>query len=102
MKNPKTIAIVVLALVVLGVGFLFFRSPKPIIEIKAETLVDIGPFPLVNTWVTSTTVTVLLIVVAYFATRNLSLVPKGLQNAVEGVVEAFYNICVNTAGLENA
>jgi F-type H+-transporting ATPase subunit a len=102
MKNPKTLVIVLLALVLLGVGFLFFRSPKPIIEIKAETLVDVGPVPLVNTWVTSTMVTIVLILLAYFATRKLNLIPSGLQNAVEGVVEAFYNICVNTAGPENA
>ncbi len=102
MKNPRTLVIVLLAVVLLGVGVFFFRSPKPIIEIKAETLTEIGPFKVVNTWVTSTTVTILLIVVAYFATRRLSLVPQGLQNAVEGVVEAFYNICVNTAGPANA
>ena len=53
MKNPKTLAIVVGALALLVVGFLFFRSPKPIIEIKAETITDFGPFPLVNTYVTS-------------------------------------------------
>lgn len=102
MKNPKTIAIAVLALVFVGVGFLFFRGPKPIIEIKAETLADIGPFPLVNTYVTSLTVVVVLIVLALLATRNMTLVPKGLQNAVEWVVETFYTICVNTAGPENA
>ena len=101
MKNPKTIVIAVLALVFIGVGFLFFRGPKPIIEIKAETLADIGPFPLVNTYVTSTLVVITVITLAYFATRNMSLIPKGLQNAVEAVVDAMYTICINTAGPEN-
>ena len=102
MKNPKTIAIAVLALAFIGVGFLFFRGPKPIIEIKAETLAEIGPFPLVNTYVTSVTVVIVLIVLALLATRNMTLVPKGLQNFVEAIVDAFYTICVNTAGPENA
>lgn len=102
MKNPKTIAIAVLALVFVGVGFLFFRGPKPIIEIKAETLAEFGPFPLVNTYVTSVTVVIVLIVVALLATRKMTLVPKGLQNFVEAIVDAFYTICVNTAGPENA
>ena len=101
MKNPKTIAIVIGALVFTGVGFLFFKSPKPLIEIKAETIVDIGPFPLVNTYVTSLTVVILLIVLAYFATRKMSLIPGGLQNVVEAVMEALYNICINTAGEKN-
>lgn len=101
MKNPKTLAIVVGTLVLLGVGFLFFRSPKPIIEIKAETITDIGPFPLVNTYVTSLMVVIVLALLAFVATRKISLIPGGLQNVVEAVMEAMYNICVNTAGEKN-
>jgi F-type H+-transporting ATPase subunit a len=97
-KNPRTIATVIGALVLLAVGFLFMRGPKPIIEIKAEKLADIGPFPLVNTYATSLLVVVVLITVAYFATRRMSLIPSGLQNVVEAVVEAMYNICISTAG----
>lgn len=102
MKNPRTIAIVVGTLALLAIGLLFFRSPKPIIEIKAEKLTDVGPFPLVNTYLTSVIVVILLIVIAKLATRNLSLVPRGLQNAVEAVADALYTICINTAGEKNA
>jgi len=101
LKIPKTLAIVIGALALVMVGFLFFRSPKPLIEIKAETIADIGPFPLVNTYVTSLMVVVVLIVVAFLATRKINLIPSGLQNAVEGVMEAFYTICINTAGEKN-
>ncbi len=101
MKSPKTLAIVIGALALLLVGFLFFRSPKPIIEIKAETITEIGPFPLVNTYVTSLTVVIVLAIVAFLATRHIELVPRGLQNVVEAVMEAFYNICINTAGEKN-
>jgi len=100
-RNPRTIAVTVGALLLLGVGFLFFRGPKPHIEIKAETLFEVGPFPVVNTWVTSVTVVILLIVVAWYSTRNLALIPRGIQNAVEAVAEALYNICINTAGEKN-
>ena len=98
MKNPKTLAIVLGALVLLAVGFLFFRSPKPIIEIKAETITDIGPFPLVNTYVSSLLTVIVLSVVAFLATRKINIIPHGLQNVVESIMEAFYNICINTAG----
>ena len=101
MKNPKTIAIVIGALGLIGVGFLFFKSPKPLIEIKAETITDIGPFPLVNTYLTSTMVVLVLIVIAFIATRKISLIPHGLQNVVEAVMEALYNICISTAGEKN-
>jgi len=102
LKNPKTILISVGALVLLGVGFLFVRGPKPIIEIKAEKLADIGPFPLVNTYLTSTVVVIVISLLAIWMTRNITLIPQKLQNVLEAVVEAMYTICINTAGPENA
>jgi F-type H+-transporting ATPase subunit a len=102
LKNPKTILIAIGALVLIGIGFLFFRSPKPHIEIKAETLAEIGPFPIVNTWVTSLLVIAVITLIAFLATRSIKLIPSGLQNIVEAVMEALYNICINTAGEKNA
>lgn len=101
MKNPKTFAIAVVAIALLGFGFFFVRGPKPHIEIKAETLFELGPFPVVNTWVTALLVLVVIITIVTIATRNLTLIPTGLQNAVEAVAEALYNICINTAGEQN-
>jgi F-type H+-transporting ATPase subunit a len=100
-KNPKVIAAAIGALVLLSIGFLFFRSPKPSIDIKAEKLTSFGPFPLVNTYTTSIMVVIVIAVIALFATRKLDLIPRGLQNAVEAVMEALYNLCVATAGEKN-
>jgi len=100
-RNPKAIAAGLGTLVLLVVGFLFFRSPKPVIEIKAERIAEFGPFPLVNTYTTSIMVVIVIAVVALLATRKLELVPRGLQNAVEAVMEALYNLCVVTAGEKN-
>jgi F-type H+-transporting ATPase subunit a len=102
LKNPRTILITAGALALLGIGFLFFRGPKPIIEIKAEKLADLGPFPLVNTYVTSLLVVAVIAGLAWLATRHLHIIPRGLQNAVEAVVDIMYTICVNTAGEKHA
>ena len=102
MKNPKTLLIAVGAIVLLLVGFLFFRGPKPIVEIKAETLAEFGPFPLVNTYVTSTLVVIVIAALAFWMTRNISLIPTKLQNVIESIVETMYTICINTAGPQNA
>lgn len=102
MKNPKVILGVLGTVLLIGVGFFLFRGPKPIIEIKAETLIDIGPFPLVNTYVSSVFAVIVLIVVAWRATRKLGLIPGRLQGAVESLVEAMYNICVSAAGEKHA
>ncbi|NIO67497.1 MAG: hypothetical protein GTN71_00155, partial [Anaerolineae bacterium] len=44
------------------------------------------PNTLPATWLTM----LLLIAVSFFATRKMNLVPSGLQNAVEAIVEMFY------------
>lgn len=98
----RTIGIVVGALLLVGVGFFFLRSPKPTIEIKAETLWSIGFFDITNTLFTAWIVVIFLLVVAYFATRRMELIPSGLQNAAEAVVEALYDLVVNTAGDKHA
>ena len=102
MRKPRTLAITVGALVVVLGGFLFLRAPKPIIELKAETLFSIGPFDVTNTYVTSWLVIIFLVGLAYFATRRLEIVPRGVQNLFEAVIEAIWNLVVNTAGEKNA
>ncbi|MCH7811461.1 MAG: F0F1 ATP synthase subunit A [Chloroflexi bacterium] len=89
-------------LLLVGVGFFFLRSPKPNIEIKAETLWSIGFFDITNTLFTAWIVVIFLLVVAYLVTRRMELIPSGWQNAAEAVVEALYNLVVNTAGEKHA
>ena len=107
-KNPRGILIAIGVLAVVFGGFWFVRGPKPIIEIKGEPLAtwgDYGDFmtpTLLNTTVSGVVVSIIIMVLAWFATKNLSLIPRGLQNALEGVVEALYSICVQMAGEKNA
>ena len=48
--------------------------------------------PISNTLVASLITTVVLIVIAYFATKNIKEVPKGLQNLFEVIIEALFNM----------
>lgn len=104
MKNPKALLIALVSVLVIVGGFFFVRGPKPIIEIKGEPLQtwgDYGDFmtpKLLNTTLSGVIVAILIMILAYFATRNLKLIPTGLQNAVEGVTEALYNVCTQMAG----
>jgi F-type H+-transporting ATPase subunit a len=50
---------------------------------------------------TSWIVVAFLIIAVYFATRRWEMVPRGVQNVVEAVVEAFYNLVVSVAGEKN-
>jgi len=98
LRKFRTLAIILaLAILILG-GFLFLRAPKPIIELKAETIFSIGPFNVTNTYITSWIVIIFISLFAYAATRRMSLIPRGIQNLFEAIIEAIYNLVVNTAG----
>jgi len=90
----------VLALVV--VGFLFFRLPQPILELRAETLFSIGPVAITNTILTSWVMVALISLITILGTRKLTLVPTGwFQNLFEALIEGFGNIVNGVAGEQN-
>ena len=97
----RTFGIVASAILLVVIGFIFLRGPKPQIEIKAETLWTIGFFEITNTLFTAWIIIAILVVVAILATRNMRYVPSGLQNVMEAIVEALYTLCVNTVGEKN-
>lgn len=99
LSRGKLVAIALVAVSVFG--FIFFRGPTPHITIKPETLFHAGPVGITNTMATSWLVVAALIVAVFLATRRWELVPSGVQNVVEAVVEAFYNLVVSVAGEKN-
>ena len=96
--KPRIPVIVLLALAGFLVGFVFFRGPTPHIAIKPETLFHVGGIAVTNTMLTSWLVVATLIIIVFLSTRRWELVPTGVQNVVEAVVEAFYNLVINVAG----
>jgi F-type H+-transporting ATPase subunit a len=98
LRRFRTLAIILALVILVLAGFLFLRAPKPIIELKAETIFSIGPFNVTNTYITSWLVIIFISIFAYVATRRMSLVPRGIQNLFEAIVEAVYNLVVSTAG----
>jgi F-type H+-transporting ATPase subunit a len=70
-------------------------APEEIrLPFNAPVFRDRVPNTLPTTWLSM----VVLIVVAYFATRKMELLPSGFQNAVEAIVEMFYNFVEGVAG----
>ncbi|HWN97043.1 MAG TPA: F0F1 ATP synthase subunit A [Methylomirabilota bacterium] len=57
----------------------------------AAPVFQIGPIQFTNSMVVTWVVAALLILVAQLATRKVQLVPQGLQNFVEWLVEGMYN-----------
>ena len=62
----------------------------PEISLAAERVFEIFGFPIANTVIASWLTMLILVVISLLATRNMKLVPTGLQNVVEMVLEMFY------------
>ncbi|MDO5095000.1 MAG: F0F1 ATP synthase subunit A [Peptostreptococcaceae bacterium] len=64
----------------------------------SEDIPLIGGFRLTETLVVMWGISLFLIISAYLLTRNFQKVPKGVQNAVEVLVGAIYNLTASTMG----
>lgn len=88
MSGRNRIALIAVVLIVLGIiARLVFPTGDPVVSVKAEDLLP----NFTNSMLVTIFVDIFLIVVAFLATRNMQLVPRGLQNVVEAVIEALFN-----------
>jgi F-type H+-transporting ATPase subunit a len=111
-KKGRISIIVLFLLVFAGIGaFLFRIADPPHVVLPPEALVSIGGeveegkavsgFPITNTMITAWITIIVLGLVSYFATRKMKLVPKGLQNVIESLIEFMSNFVDGIAGPEN-
>ena len=79
-------------------------AEKLIEEPIAENFLGLGPLYLVNTMPTLAVTLVLLGVIAFFTNRSLKksqntdLVPRGIGNVMESILEVLYNLTEGSAG----
>ncbi len=97
MKN-KALIYVAGALILLVLGVMFLKFELPVVSVSAETLWTVGGFRITNAYFTSVVVTLLIIIVAFLGTRNLEMIPSGLQNVLEMIVEGLYNLTEGVSG----
>ena len=90
--NPRVLGTVAAVLAVLILSRILFPVPLPGIQLPAEPIHLFGDVVVPNTGIALVITDIILLVLAYFATRNMTLVPSGLQNVVEFTIEAFYNL----------
>ena len=68
------------------------------IQIPPEVIFSIGPLPVTNallgTWISS----IALLLIFFFGTRRRDLIPSGMQNMVEWIVEYLLNLTEGVAG----
>ncbi|MBO9325127.1 MAG: F0F1 ATP synthase subunit A [Roseiflexus sp.] len=91
-------------LLVLGIVLYIIgvRSTKLHISVAAEPVFCLGGvratletcasgFPITNSLITTVIVLIIFFIVILAGTRNMQLIPRGFQNTLEVLVEAFYN-----------
>ena len=114
LRNPKILIalIAVLALFIAGLaggalgekfGGGFLGSSLPHLQLAAEKVTADEQFPgftITNTMIATWMTIVVLLVLAFLATRKLSEVPRGFQNVFEAIFEYFINLGTNIAGKE--
>lgn len=90
------------AIVLIIVGSLLLRFELPVVSVSAEHLPgwNIGGLPITNSYLTSWAVIIVIIVVVFLGTRNMQLIPSGLQNIIEIIVETLYNLTESVSGRE--
>src|SRR3981081_542880 len=69
-------------------------TPQP----PAEVLFDIGFMPVTNSILTAWVVIAILVLFAYFSTRNMKRLPSGAQNFWELIIELWVGISEQTMG----
>ena len=94
------------ALVLIIGGFILVKPPTPSIVIAAEPIVDLGGYTITNTILSFWVILVLLtglVLLLYRRLRNVeeAMVPSGLQNVVEALLDAFMNVVSLVAGEKN-
>lgn len=103
LKNPRLwIAIIAFFAAGIALKFLVPFSPAAVrasVAIAPEILFFLpGGFPISPTLITLLIVFVILVVFAFLSTRNMKLVPGGLQNFVEFIMEQLVNLFTGIAG----
>lgn len=110
-KKGRISIIAIVCIIIVAVGAILVRIPDPPhVVLPPEAIVSIGGevehgeavsgFPITNTMITAWITIIVLGLVGYFATRKMKLVPTGLQNIVEAVMETMINFVNSVAGEE--
>ncbi len=95
----KKIGVLVVILALFG-GGMFFPVKMPHVQLPAEPVAHLGFFTLTNTVTAAWASIIVLGLLFYFASRRMQMVPSGVQNLGEVVIEALSGMCETVAGRE--
>ena len=68
------------------------------ISLAAEKIAHLGKMPITNSMTANWIATIILVIFALIATKKLNLVPKGIQNVAEFIVESLLGLVDSVIG----
>ena len=101
----------ILFILVMGLGVILFPTPQPEVHLApnygvgehpVDPFLEIGPILISNTIITAWISMVVLAIFFFLATRKMKLIPSGLQNIAEMIIEMLLDFMEGVAGKENA
>ena len=96
-NNPKKAGMYGAIALALILGFIF-TAPVPHVELAGEPIFSTGPSWLTNSVLTTIIVDIIILLVAFLATTRMQLIPSGIQNALEGLIEYLFGLAESIAG----
>ncbi len=97
-RNPSRWALWTTLIVLLVLGFFWPNVPQPHVVLGGEPVLPNGPRWITNSMLTTFVVDAVLIFLALLATARMKLIPLGIQNFVEMMVEYFWGLAEQIAG----
>ena len=98
-NKRKAWTIIVIVLLFASVVFaLTFQVPPPHVALSGEPIFSNGPAWLTNSILMTILVDIFLILLALITRFSLKEIPGGLQNMMEGLIEALYGLAESVAG----
>ena len=68
------------------------------ISLVAEKIGEIAGLPITNSMVMTLLTSVILIILAFFATKNIKKIPEGIQNFFEMIIELLFDLAESVIG----
>lgn len=98
-RRQRILIIVLIAFTLVALGAVFFPISMPHFQLAPER--PWHDLPITNTMIAAWLTIIVLGILSYLATRKMKLVPRGLQNIMEVVLEALIGFVESIAGKDN-
>lgn len=101
LARPRVLFSLIAALLLTVLGILFLKGPLEIPPLQVDPIAEPFGYPIRSTVIQQWIAMLVILGVAWFATRRMDVIPGRMQAFAETVVEGLLNLCQSAAGAVN-